>query len=56
MTEKCKWNEFFNEMSPDYDCTSYETECERIYIDCLGICFKFCPYCGKEIEEVKENG
>jgi len=54
MNDKCKW--VINE-SPD-ETIYYETSCNNAFTFIEdGIednNYKFCPYCGKEIEEVKE--
>lgn len=50
----CKWTA--QQESDDWrDIYDYEIECKK---ECesymLKVNFKYCPYCGKEIEEVKE--
>lgn len=55
MSEKCKW-----QIGKDFDDITYITSCnEEVTIfedytpsDCN---YKYCPYCGKEIEEVKDD-
>lgn len=52
--EACKWTA--QQESDDWrDIYDYEIECKK---ECesymLKVNFKYCPYCGKEIEEVKE--
>jgi len=51
---KCKW-EYLN-----FGEIYYETECDNAFqFNDGGLkendYFKFCPYCGKEIEEIHEN-
>ena len=54
MSDKCKWSKCENSDETIY----YETSCDNAtqFLE-DGIednNYKFCPYCGKEIEEVKE--
>ena len=49
--DKCKWK--YDDMH-DY----YETECESSFIFSYGkrdSGFIFCPYCGKQIEEIEKE-
>lgn len=49
MADKCVWT-FKRHISGNY----YETECKwRIPHFMRQTSWKYCPYCGKEIEEVK---
>jgi hypothetical protein len=56
--ETCKWNNLRNESF--YGCDDKYisgSDCEGVvkFIDKLcEMEFKYCPYCGKEIEEIKE--
>ena len=53
MSDKCKWT--LAELSDMNDC--WDTSCQACHCFTVGNIkdneYKFCPYCGREIEEIK---
>jgi len=51
MSDKCKWRKTGS--SPWQGVNEYKSQCGISHINKLNF-FRFCPSCGKEIEEVKK--